>query len=122
MTRQKRSHCEESTKVLWRTTWQSKILLVLVCAGLMFQATASAECVSAIAGGAYFHSIALKSDGTVWGWGDNKYGALGDGTTTNRYTPVQVNFSAGKNDVSVFSFICLNSLQHGRINVKKIVC
>nr|WP_269456777.1 Ig-like domain-containing protein [Thermanaeromonas toyohensis] len=37
-----------------------------------------------------YHSLALKSDGTVWAWGQNSYGQLGDGTTTNRYTPVQV--------------------------------
>ena len=26
------------------------------------------------------HSLALKSDGTVWAWGSNDYGQLGDGT------------------------------------------
>jgi alpha-tubulin suppressor-like RCC1 family protein len=37
------------------------------------------------------HSLALrKSDGTVWAWGDNTYGELGDGTNTSRSTPVQV--------------------------------
>ncbi|WP_309889945.1 RCC1 repeat-containing protein [Archangium sp.] len=36
------------------------------------------------------HSLALKSDGTVWAWGYNAYGQLGDGTTTPRYVPVQV--------------------------------
>ena len=35
-------------------------------------------------------SIALKSDGTVWAWGFNWYGAIGDGTNTDRWTPVQV--------------------------------
>ena len=33
------------------------------------------------------HSLALKSDGTVWAWGYNSSGQLGDGTTTNRTTP-----------------------------------
>jgi alpha-tubulin suppressor-like RCC1 family protein len=36
------------------------------------------------------HNIALKGDGTVWVWGSNTYGQLGDGTTINRTTPVQV--------------------------------
>lgn len=38
------------------------------------------------AGAAY----AVRSDGTVWAWGDNTFGALGDGTTTLRTSPVQV--------------------------------
>ncbi|MBI4946949.1 MAG: T9SS type A sorting domain-containing protein [Bacteroidetes bacterium] len=38
----------------------------------------------------YQHSLALKSDSTVWAWGNNPSGQLGDGTTTNRSTPVQV--------------------------------
>jgi hypothetical protein len=36
------------------------------------------------------HSMALKSDGTVWAWGRNGLGQLGDGTTTNRNLAVQV--------------------------------
>ncbi|MCC7202339.1 MAG: hypothetical protein IT393_06750, partial [Nitrospirae bacterium] len=28
--------------------------------------------------------------GTVWAWGQNSFGQLGDGTETERHTPVQV--------------------------------
>jgi alpha-tubulin suppressor-like RCC1 family protein len=45
--------------------------------------------VVAIAAGAN-HSLALRSDGSVWAWGDNPWGQLGDGSTTDRFTPVQV--------------------------------
>lgn len=40
------------------------------------------------AGEAY--SVALKADGTVWTWGDNYYGQLGDGGTAGRTSPVQI--------------------------------
>jgi len=42
------------------------------------------------------HSLALKSDGTVWAWGGNDYGQLGDGTTTGKFTPVQVKGPGGE--------------------------
>jgi alpha-tubulin suppressor-like RCC1 family protein len=38
-----------------------------------------------------FHmSTAIKTDGTLWTWGDNYYGQLGDGTNTSKSSPVQV--------------------------------
>jgi alpha-tubulin suppressor-like RCC1 family protein len=36
------------------------------------------------------HTVALTRDGTVWGWGDNSMGQLGDGTRTERARPVRV--------------------------------
>jgi len=43
-----------------------------------------------VASGSWF-SLVLKEDGTVWAWGDNNYGALGDGDIdVNKPTPVQV--------------------------------
>jgi alpha-tubulin suppressor-like RCC1 family protein len=41
------------------------------------------------------HNLAVRSDGTVTAWGLNDHGALGDGTTTDRSTPVQVSGLSG---------------------------
>lgn len=64
------------------------------------------------------HCLALKNDGTVWAWGLNSFGQLGDSTNINRSLPVQVHtlsnvikISAGnshslaiKNDSSVWAW------------------
>src|SRR5207253_3823110 len=50
--------------------------------------------VTAIAGGDW-HSLALKSNGTVWAWGLNEEGQLGNGTLIDSNTPVQVLGSGG---------------------------
>ncbi|MDQ6525285.1 hypothetical protein RB608_16810 [Nocardioides sp. LHD-245] len=38
----------------------------------------------------HYHSLALRADGSVWTWGYNQAGQLGDGTTTTRNHPVRV--------------------------------
>ena len=51
------------------------------------------------------HSIALASDGTVYTWGFNQYGQLGDNTTTNSRSPIAVQVAgtplAGKTIVQI---------------------
>ena len=54
----------------------------------------SAQDIKALDGGAN-HSVALKTDGTVWAWGRNNVGEVGNGTNTTTgcnciSTPVQV--------------------------------
>jgi len=38
-------------------------------------------------------TLALKKDGTIWAWGKNNYGQLGDGTTTNQSIPIQISIN-----------------------------
>jgi len=40
--------------------------------------------------GSGYGGMGIKTDGTLWTWGYNASGQLGDGTTTNRSSPVQV--------------------------------
>jgi alpha-tubulin suppressor-like RCC1 family protein len=82
--------------------------------------------VKAVAAGLQY-SVALKNDGTVWAWGTNDVGQLGDGTTTNRTAPVQVSGLSGvtalvagtghalalKNDGSVWAWGANNMGQLG---------
>ena len=50
----------------------------------------------AVAAG-YAHSLAVRNDGTVWAWGANHSWSaqLGDGTSEDRHTPVQVSGLTG---------------------------
>ena len=56
----------------------------------------------------YCSYYALKQDGSVWAWGDNGYGQLGDSSTTYRSQAVQVDISEkvmdvlGRNNYAVF--------------------
>jgi alpha-tubulin suppressor-like RCC1 family protein len=36
------------------------------------------------------HTVALRADGTLWAWGLNSSGELGDGTRTTRYRPTAI--------------------------------
>jgi alpha-tubulin suppressor-like RCC1 family protein len=45
-------------------------------------------------------ALALSADGTLWAWGNNSTGQLGDGTTSNRTTPVQVKDVGGSGVLS----------------------
>jgi len=54
------------------------------------------------------HTMAIKSDGSLWAWGWNNDGQLGDGTTNYRRTPIKimddvVQVSAGGNLVYGYS-------------------
>lgn len=39
---------------------------------------------------ANFHTFVIKEDNSLWGWGENSCGQLGDGTTEDRLIPVKI--------------------------------
>ncbi len=43
-----------------------------------------------------FHTLALKDDGTLWAWGRNNYGQLGDGTIIEKLSPVQIGIESSR--------------------------
>jgi hypothetical protein len=63
----------------------------------------SGKTITAIAGGGY-HTVALASDGSIYTWGNNSSGQLGNNSTTNSSVPVAVDMSGvllGKTIIAV---------------------
>jgi alpha-tubulin suppressor-like RCC1 family protein len=54
----------------------------------------------AVAGG-LFHALAVRTDGTVWAWGFNGNGQLGNGTTDNQAMPVPEQVQGASGGVAV---------------------
>jgi len=59
--------------------------------------------------------LALKSDGTVWAWGSNNQGQLGDGTTTDRTRPVQVSGLSNVVEIAAGDFYAVARKADGTI-------
>ena len=57
------------------------------------QVTTNADDIKSVYCGGY-HTLILKNDGTLWGCGNNVYGQLGLGDTTDRNTFTQITTNA----------------------------
>ena len=87
------------TRPLWR-----RALLSAVKNPVPFQVGTDATWASVSLG--TVHSLALRQDGSLWAWGYNDRGQLGDGTTTNRAVPVPVGAPGRTIEVHVWSVRC----------------
>jgi len=71
------------------------VVMVFSLSALLSPPEAHAASVEPMVCGGFSHTLALKSDGTVWSWGANRFGQLGDGTVIDRHNPVQVKGPGG---------------------------
>lgn len=61
------------------------------------------------------NGYAVAANGSVWAWGDNSYGQLGNGTTTESWTPVQVPGLTGIVNVAAGPYYALALRQDGTV-------
>ena len=61
------------------------------------------------------HSLAVKTDGTLWAWGIGSLGALGNGSTLNRSSPVQIGTDTGWIAVDAGDRLSIALKQNGTI-------
>ena len=71
--------------------------------------------VAEIGVGAY-HACGRKYDGTVWCWGWNALGQLGDGSLTDRNRPVQVTGIQSATQIAISGFHSCALLQDGSVS------
>jgi alpha-tubulin suppressor-like RCC1 family protein len=61
------------------------------------------------------NGYAVAANGSVWAWGDNSHGQLGNGTTTESWTPVQVPGLTGIVNVAAGPYYVLALRQDGTV-------
>ncbi|OYX28022.1 MAG: hypothetical protein B7Z06_02715 [Flavobacteriales bacterium 32-35-8] len=65
---------------------QLRLLIATLC---FIPLSLFSQCWQSVSSGGV-HVIALKTDGSLWAWGENNQGMVGDGTTTDRTEPIQI--------------------------------
>nr|WP_262708254.1 hypothetical protein [Hymenobacter persicinus] len=63
----------------------------------------------------YNHTMAVRTDGTLWAWGNNGNGQLGIGSTTQQASPVQVGTEADWQSVSAGQFFTVALRTNGTL-------
>jgi len=73
------------------------------------------------------HSMALRADGSLWAWGENFYGQLGNNSTTHSATPIKIMDNimlpsgltptqlTGRSLIAIFTIGSLEFASHGEV-------
>jgi alpha-tubulin suppressor-like RCC1 family protein len=88
------------------------LFLILTCS------ISFGQCWSKVAVG-FSHTVAIASNGTLWAWGDNSSGQLGDGTLIEKYLPVQIGTANNWVDVEAGSNFTLALRENGITGTSK---
>lgn len=62
-----------------------------------------------------YHSLLVKNDGSLWAWGSNRYGALGDGAQSDRDQTVPKQIGTGFRSAVAGSFYSLAVKEDGTL-------
>src|SRR4051794_19863870 len=118
-----RMHVQDRTHA--RRRFRVLVVLLATCVGALILsapvfATASGDGTAdgdmvQIAGGDY-HTVAVRQDGTVWAWGSDLSGGLGNGApNTNSAIPVQVSGLTGVRQVAAGQYHSLAVKSDGTV-------
>jgi alpha-tubulin suppressor-like RCC1 family protein len=106
-----------SQKQIWtwgsNNRWQLGDGGIAAATNLPIQITNSFVWTKVVSGNSF--SVALKSDGTLWGWGWNDYGNFGDATNLGKATPTQIGSGTDWSDVVVGGLHILALKSNGTI-------
>src|SRR5262249_53923804 len=90
-------------------------------ANSFFPVTTNISSVSRAAGGGA-HTCARKTDTSVWCWGNNFAGELGDGTMTDSNVPVPVKRTNGSSLLGVTQLTCGDAHTCARLSDSSLAC
>ncbi|MCI1267912.1 MAG: hypothetical protein LKG19_15155 [Saprospiraceae bacterium] len=65
-------------------------IFVIICTLILSQSYLSSQCKFISISRGENHTLGIGIDGSLWAWGDNSYGQLGDGTFQNNPHPIQI--------------------------------
>ncbi len=61
-------------------------------------------------------SMAIKTNGTLWSWGDNTFGQYGNNSTTASFVPLQIGTLTNWRDISLgYSFVAASKTTNDRL-------
>ncbi|MBK7695145.1 MAG: hypothetical protein IPI30_12730 [Saprospiraceae bacterium] len=63
----------------------------------------------------YSHTLAIKTDGSLWAWGENISGQLGNGSNMYQYNPIQIGLNTNWIQVGVSPYSSIGLREDGSL-------